>query len=30
MKLRGYQLDVIKHFRKYIRMRKISILFGLL
>ena len=29
MKLRDYQSNAIKHFRKYIRMRKISKLFGL-
>ena len=29
MKLRDYQSNSIKHFRKYRRMRKISILFGL-
>ncbi len=29
MELKDYQSNAIKHFRKYIRMRKISILFGL-
>ena len=29
MKLRSYQSDIIKHFRKYIRMRKVLILFDI-